>query len=534
MNAGLYCLGSRHPPGGGGERGLAMIVVLATITIVTTICIALVGVMNTDMLHASIQTAVARSFYIAEAGLEAAKGQVAGAADPRTYATRARGVTASYAGGAYTYWVDAGPATGCGPGLKTLEAVGEVPFLHGVIPSRVRACGLPGSPMAIALFGVSRVEVRGPHTRMYLPPYGMGSPGNGSSLGSFSEIHFADPGPRLNALSEEDTEGVAVRDAGLVQDYALFGFATRPVYNPDPAVDPSPWVLSAFGEIVKARPTSGGILNPCGSPYACVTVQGGAEDISDIAALRGTVESIARNANTMRHVYMRGTRTAVLPLLGLDPAGYKALAAGNTANATINHQAGLPATIASVYTPLEFYAIVGYLGAHTAERLRGAIYVTGTVQLVQDLDLGGTAGDVTLAVAGDLILAEDVQLTNRHDMTTSAGRQTPGILVFGFAVPTARSTAVCRGRAVNGSGRLVMCGGSQQVLTADGLIYTADGMVIDPGASVDQIGAMYHGNRGTPNPSFLSENATVVLRFDPLALTVFGTGLSILSWQQLK
>lgn len=231
---------------------------------------------------------------------------------------------------------------------------------------------------------------------------------------------------------------------------------------------------------------------------------------------------------------MRGMRTAVLPLLGLDPAGYKALAAGNTANATINHQAGLPATIASVYTPLEFYAIVGYLGAHTAERLRGTIYVTGTVQLVQDLDLGGTAGDVTLAVAGDLILAEDVQLTNRHDTTTSAGRQTPGILVFGFAVPTARSTIICHGQAVNGSGRLVLCGGPRQALTGDGLIYTADGMAIERGASLEQVGAMYHGNRGTPNPGVIIENATVVVRFDPLALTVFRKGLSILSWQQLK
>jgi len=50
---------------------------------------------------------------------------------------------------------------------------------------------------------------------------------------------------------------------------------------------------------------------------------------------------------------------------------------------------------------------------------------------------------------------------------------------------------------------------------------------------VDQVGAMYHDNRGTANPSFSAQDATLVLRFDPLALSAFGTGLAILSWQQL-
>ena len=62
MSVGLHFPAGTQPPGEGGQRGLAMIVVLGTTMIVTTICVALVGVMNTDMLHASIQTAIARSF----------------------------------------------------------------------------------------------------------------------------------------------------------------------------------------------------------------------------------------------------------------------------------------------------------------------------------------------------------------------------------------------------------------------------------------------------------------------------------------
>jgi hypothetical protein len=515
-----------------GEGGLAMVAVLATTVIVMTIAVALVGLMNTDLLHASIHDAVSRSYYIAQAGLEEAIGAAARAADPVPYHTPKEGVTAAYGGGRYTYWVDAGPAAGCGPGLKTLEALGEVPLLGRAIPSRVRACGIGGTPQAVALFGVSRVEFQGDRTRAYLAPYGARSPGNGASLGSFTEVRFADPGIRLNALSETAVETLTLRDDDRIPDYGLFGFAERPDYNPDPTVDPTPWVLSVFGEIVKARPLLGETLSPCGTPYACVTAPLRANDIEDAATLRGPVGQGTESAG-LPHVYMQRTRKAVLPLLSLDPAAFASLAAENTANDTINRAVGLSKKTTSVYTPFEFYEIVAYLDAHGGERLRGTIYVSGTVQLVQDLDLGGSAGDVTLAVAGDLILAEDVRLANRHDLSTAAGRQRPGILVFGFTVPAARPTPLCRGQAVNGSGRLVLCGGSRQRLTVDGLIYTTDGMAVGPGASVDQIGAMYHGNRGTSNPSFASENATVVLRFDPLALSVFGRGLSILSWQQL-
>lgn len=59
-------------------------------------------------------------------------------------------------------------------------------------------------------------------------------------------------------------------------------------------------------------------------------------------------------------------------------------------------------------------------------------------------------------------------------------------------------------------------------------------MAVVPGAGVDHVGAVYHSTRGTGNPSFTTDNATVVIRFDPLALTVFKQGLTILSWQQVR
>lgn len=76
-----------------------------------------------------------------------------------------------------------------------------------------------------------------------------------------------------------------------------------------------------------------------------------------------------------------------------------------------------------------------------------------------------------------------------------------------------------------------LCEGS--ALTVDGLVYTQDGMAVESGAFPDQVGAMYHNNRGTTNPSFVTQHAFVVLRFDPLALRVLRKGIAVLSWQQL-
>src|SRR5437016_2718925 len=139
------------------ERGIAMIALLAAALIVSVVSIALIGLMHTDLTHASIQFAVARSFYLAQAGLAEAKAQVS-AADPAANATPDRGVTVPYGSGRYSFWVDAGPAIGCGPGLKTLEALGETEFLGRTIGSRVRACAVGGTPMLAALFGAGRVQ----------------------------------------------------------------------------------------------------------------------------------------------------------------------------------------------------------------------------------------------------------------------------------------------------------------------------------------------------------------------------------------
>ncbi len=508
-----------------GERGLAMVAVLGAVLIVTIISLALVGLMNTDLTHASIQHAVARAFYLAQAGLEEAKVQVAAAADPVTYTTPASGVTSPYGTGRYTYWVDAGPAEGCGPGLKTLEAIGHVGFLGRTIWTEVRACAVGGTPFLAALFGVSRVQFQGTSSRVYLAPYLVGTPGGGGSLGSFTEINFADKDVRLNALSEEGFDMITARD-GRFPDYGLYGFSERPSYNPNPAADAAPWVVSAFGDLIKAQPTSGTMLNPCGTPYACVTVGNSITDVLGVPDLR--------EANYVRHVYVSGFREEKAPPLALDPAAFRIQAEQNPANADLNQRAGLSRKPDSHYAYGEFSRIMSYLAKNPSEYLQGAIYADGTITMFENVDLGGPSGNATLAVGGDLIILNKVTLTNRHDLTTVSGRRTPGVVVFGSpsVVVFGGPTKMCGGQSyITGSGRLVMCEGSR--LVVDGLVYTQDGMAIESQASVDQVGAMYHNNRGTPNPSFTARDASVVLRFDPLALSVFGKGIAMVSWQQV-
>lgn len=206
----------------------------------------------------------------------------------------------------------------------------------------------------------------------------------------------------------------------------------------------------------------------------------------------------------------------------------------NTANASLNTLAGLTGKTDSAYSPTEFGQIVTYLAANPGSYLQGTVYIDGTFQFTQSVNLGGNTGNVTLAVRGDLVVDNNITVTNRHDLSTVAGRRTPGFLVFGLLAPTLGSSNVCMEERANGSGRLIMCGGNSQLLILDGLLYTADGMFIGSQGPLDQVGAMYHENRGTSNPSYTNQNSTVVVRFDPLALSIFNSGIALVSWQQLK
>src|SRR5262249_32954989 len=161
-------------------------------------------------------------------------------------------------------------------------------------------------------------------------------------------------------------------------------------------------------------------------------------------------------------------------------------------NAALNQLVGLPNKGNAVYTRSEFNRIMFYLPIHPEQTLHGTVFVDDSLRIFRSVNLGGSSGNVTLAIAGDLIILPGRTVTNRHDLSAVSGRRTPGIVVFGAPTPAPVSEQEC-GQPVNGSGRVVMCGGS--TLVVDGLLYTQDGMVVERQASVDQVGAMYHSNR---------------------------------------
>ena len=53
-----------------GEEGLAVLPVLVVVAIISAIGFGLVGVMNTDITHATIQGAISRSYFVTQAGLQ--------------------------------------------------------------------------------------------------------------------------------------------------------------------------------------------------------------------------------------------------------------------------------------------------------------------------------------------------------------------------------------------------------------------------------------------------------------------------------
>ncbi len=518
-----------------GEDGLAILPVLVVTLIVSIIGIAMVGMMNTDITHATIQGAVSRSFFVAQAGVQEAIVRLK--ADPlyRTAGYPAPVPADGFGGGGGQFWIW---VEDYAEDMVQITVRGRATMGGRTVPSEIRATALVGPPISFGLFGVSTVGAQGANSRTYLAPWQPFGPGmpRGPNMGSFRDINFQDTGTRLNAVSETSIETVALRD-GTFNDWELYGFSSRPVYSPDPGVDPLPWILGAFGDIVKAQPDVGASPHAC-TPltyYACLTVQNGSADV-------GTIDQLRLGEN-VRHVYMSRVRRRILPVatLASEPIRQEALA--NAANTAVNQAAGITSTPGdSVYSANDFHCLLAYMNSNPGQQIRGTIYVQGDAQIGGNIRadcIGGNRNyfleddlaivDGTLAVEGDLRLENNASLTIRHDITN------PDPEVAAAARKKIALAAIPRGSS---TGRLILAGGGQQKFTVDGLVYTSDGMEVGQQALVDIIGAMYHNSAGGTRPSFQNDNGTTVLRYDPLAGARLrsspGIGVEILSWQQLR
>ncbi len=522
------------PRGVWGEAGVTVVPVLVVVLVVSAIGIGLVGVMNTDITHATIQGAVSRSYFVTQAGLEDAVVQLKANALFRTAPYPAAVGAQNFGGGQFWVWVE-----DYAEDMVQITSRGRATTAGRTVTSEVRAIALVGPPITFGLFGVSTVGAQGANSRTYLAPWQTAGPGvpRGPNMGSFLDINFQDNGTRLNAISETSPDTVTLRD-GTFDDWELYGFTSRPVYATDPSVDPTPWILAAFGDIVKAQPDTGGWAHSC-SPltyYACLTVQNGSLDVSTITSLRLT--------ENVRHVYMNRIRRRILPVTSLASAPILQEAQANNGNLVVNQAAGITNTPNdSIYAADEFHCLLEYLNNNPGQVIRGTIYVIGSAQIGGNINVACGGGqrrnraleddlnilDGTLAVEGDLTLSQNASLTIRHDILN------PNPVVAAAAREKIALALFPRG---NSTGRFTMNGGSQSKFTADGLVYTSDGMEVGPQSLVDLIGAMYHNTANNLRASFINNNGTTVIRYDPLAGTRLGSaseiGVKILSWQQLR
>ncbi len=515
------------------EAGITVLPVLAVVMLISAIGFGLVGVMNTDITHSTIQGTVSHAQFIAHAGLQEAIVRLKANPLYRTAAYPAGVAGTGFGGGGGQFWMwveDYAEDT------VTITVRGRGTIAGRTAFAEIRAIALVGPPITFGLFGVSTIMSSGANSRTYLAPWRPSGPGvpRGPNMGSFFDINFQDTGSRLNAVSETSPDSVTLRD-GTFDDWELFGFTSRPAYDPN---DPLPWILGVYGDIVKAQPDTGGILHSCTPPtnFACLTVQNGSDDIATMYELR--------EDENLGHVYMSRVRRRMLPVSTLDPVPIEAEASANTANSGVNAAAGIPHANA-LYTADEFHCLLAYVEANPGTVVSGTVYVTGDVQIGGNLRIGCNGGrarptsleaefiltDGTLAIEGNLTMETNSTLTIQHDIynpdpaIADAARREIAIALF-------------PGAGANSWGRLIMEGGAQQKLVADGLIYTADGMDIGSQALIDLIGAMYHNSPDNTRASFDSNNATTVIRYDPLAGSRLGSasgiGVTILSWQQLR
>jgi hypothetical protein len=516
---------------------MTVLPVLIVVVIISAMGFGMIGVMNTDITHATIQGVVSRSFFVAQAGAQNALVCLKGPNPPvcrtQPYPTAVSPV--SFSGGQFWVWVE--DHGGTESGYWQVTSRGRATTAGRTVTAEVRVIV---GPLNIGLFGESTVAAQGANSRTYLAPWRTVAPGvpRAPNMGSFLDINFQDNGTRLNAVSETSADTVTLRGVTF-NDWELYGFTTRPVYDPN---DTEPWILAVFGDIIKAQPDTNPWLHPCSpsSLYACLTVQNSLTDIQTISQLRGT--------ENMRHVYMSDARARVLPRASLDsekPVFWDE-AVANTANAAVNAGASVPnptncgAGSCAAYTAAEFACVLAYLNSNPGQSIAGMNYVRGDVQI------GGTARiacgggrptnralasdlvirDGTLVVEGDLTMSNNTTLTIQHDILNPVP-----------AVADAARQMVALALFPNGSsrGRFIMQGGALQRFVADGLVYTSDGMEVGQQALVDVIGAMYHRTANNTLPSFDNINGTTVLRFDPLATRRLRSfGIEILSWQQLR
>lgn len=362
---------------------------------------------------------------------------------------------------AYTETIQLGPRAGRFTidfaddidGAIIITSVGEV----GGTSRRLRARVYMASPALLAaVYGTGVLRFGGPPASTLIVPYGVG-------LKDRPWVHIAAGDGVVFASTS-----VSINDPSLA-----FALSPGPVDGPagvnamtgPPPSEPARILLSRRGDLS---------LHRGGQPV----------DVQQLQAMGLRLDEVAP----------RPDRVPGVP--EVDAAYYAALAASNTANRTVNEQAGkyvgngdLANKRDSLYTSDEFEQVQLYLAAGSGPSwLQGVIYVKGAVLLPEGQELRITDGALVLESAAFVSRGAFLEITH-----SAVSRRLPGLIVLGEGA-----------LAVNQDARVRI----------HGLVHVNRMISIDEGAQVDIVGAML-GNDGRVSGNLAG---TLTIRYDPAVL----------------
>jgi hypothetical protein len=458
---------SPAPRGRRGQRGLALLALLVVLMVVATSSTAFVWYVNRQQAQTGAGVRARRAAYLAEAGLHtvlatleahAARDAPGPRWRPAAHAVRVDGE------GRIRVWVRDGDG-----GALVVTSEGEVAGAVRVLEAIVH---LASPALLAALYGAAVVRVEHPPAAVVVAPYGAG-------LGDRPWVHIA-----VGREIWFATPDVSLNDPGV------------PVEATPGPIDPAPGALPA--PVTSPRPVRLLLARD-----AALTVGPGhaRADVHELRALGVAADGVILRADGLP------------PLPDIDRAFHRRQAADNLANAAINAAAGRHAADGalerkrdSLYTPAEFERIQAYLAAADAPpRLRGAIYVTGGVSL---LDAGRLEiADGALVTEGTVHLGEAARLEIVH---TPASRGLPGLLVLDDG-----------GLHISRDARL----------RAHGLVDVARTIDVTDGGRLEVTGAVVGRD---PLASLRTRGAVVVIRYDPAVLGTPGlvvrAGGPVVAW----
>ncbi len=416
------------------EAGVALLVVLILLVILTGSSVAFVWFMNQQQARVGNRLRSAAAMAVAEAGIHRALAILESVTPDGPSAGR------GWRPAVYSETVPAGAFEGTftlsladGPGGSILiTSAGNV----GGVTRRLRARVFLSSPaMLVAIYGSSIVRLEGPPAATYILPYGAG-------IGDRPWVHMA----------SGQAIWIATMDAAI----------NRPSAELDAAAGPVDALASG-----RALPAPGPLR---------LMLADGADLRIDQVDHKVSADELRVGGINIQGVEVRAGLLPGLP--EVDREFYRAQATANAANAALNKAAGRYAgnsTLAlkrdSLYGQEEFQQIQTYLKAGVQpQQLRGVIYVAGGVTLDQEQHLQ--------IADGALVTDATIQITQRSslEVTHSAATRTlPGIIVLD-------------------KGEVVITQNAR--LRVHGLVYASHVFDVSQGARVDIVGSILGNDPG--------------------------------------